>query len=150
MSANDLKATTISPAGDWIKVNIPVSKANNMLGAEYTTFTHTASNTQAIRTLSYSIPAELKGHIAAVHPATSFDFGGFKGPRVQSSSTSSSSGSRKAKRLMCKNVTPPCFTEFYGVPSEPATQSSNQIAVSGFGGQFAQSADLAVCPLLSY
>lgn len=41
-------------------------------------------------------------------------------------------------------VTPACLQDLYGIPSTPATQSSNQIGVSGFIDQFANQADLAV------
>lgn len=93
----------------------------------------------------YPIPSlpNLKGRIDTIHPATSFDFGGFSGPKRVVRSSSSAFKVSKKKRLVCTNLTPPCLTQFYGVPSTPATQKSNQIAVSGFGGQFAQTDDLS-------
>ena len=63
-------AQSISPAGDWLSFSIPVSKANEMLAANFAVFTNTDSGNQLVRTLSYSIPAELKGHLDFVHPTT--------------------------------------------------------------------------------
>lgn len=41
-------------------------------------------------------------------------------------------------------VTPACLEALYGVPTSPATQSSNVLGVSGFIDQFANQADLKV------
>jgi hypothetical protein len=41
-------------------------------------------------------------------------------------------------------VTPTCLQELYGIPTTPATQSSNTLLVTGYVDQWAQSADLAV------
>lgn len=42
-------------------------------------------------------------------------------------------------------ITPACLQALYGIPTAPATQSSNKLGVSGFIDQFAQTADLRVC-----
>jgi tripeptidyl-peptidase I len=46
-------------------------------------------------------------------------------------------------------ITPACVEDLYGLPTTLATQSSNQIAVAGYSGQFAQQADLTVRPVIS-
>lgn len=68
LSSNNLTTTPVSFAEDILQVSIPVSKANELLGANFHIFTNKASGKQTIRTLSYSIPAALKGHLAHVHP----------------------------------------------------------------------------------
>ena len=68
---HDVQATTISPAGDWLAFNVPVNKANAMFAANFSQFTHVRSGETSIRTLAYSIPANLKEHISLVHPTTS-------------------------------------------------------------------------------
>lgn len=68
LQSNGLTATTITPAGDWLAVSMPVSKANAMLGAQFSTFTHTQTGAQNVRTLAYSIPSALQGHLDFVHP----------------------------------------------------------------------------------
>lgn len=42
------------------------------------------------------------------------------------------------------SVTPACLQSLYGIPSTPATQSSNKIGVSGFIDQYANKKDLQV------
>ncbi len=68
LSENSISATTISPAGDWLAFEIPVSKANELLDADFTVFQHTETGDQSIRTLSYSVPSDLTSHIELVHP----------------------------------------------------------------------------------
>ena len=70
LKENDITAQTSSPAGDWLSFSIPVSKANELLDTQFTVFTHDETNTQSVRTLAYSIPADLAGHVLLVHPTT--------------------------------------------------------------------------------
>lgn len=68
LANNGVHATSISPAGDWMAIEVPVSKANELLGAHFSVYKDDTTGRQIIRTLSYSIPAELKGHLDLVHP----------------------------------------------------------------------------------
>ena len=63
-----VNATTVSPAGDWLSITVPVSTANELFGTEFAVFTHSKTGKETIRTLSYSIPSELTGHLDFVHP----------------------------------------------------------------------------------
>lgn len=72
LQENDITATTLTPAGDWVEFQIPVSKANEIFNADYSVFKHESTGKQTIRTLSYSIPEELTDHVAIVHPTTTF------------------------------------------------------------------------------
>nr|ABB73029.1 family S53 protease [Phanerodontia chrysosporium] len=138
-----LNATTVSPAGDWLSVTIPVSKANEIFDADFAVYTHFATGKQAIRTMSYSIPASLEGHLDFVHPTISFPspnpirpvistpLGGLEGRAIEPLASCSTSA-----------VTPACIESLYGIPTTKATQSSNTLGVSGFIDQFANQADL--------
>lgn len=68
LAANGLTSKTISPAGDWLAVSMPVSQASSLFGAEFSVFTHQATGQQSVRTLAYSVPAALLGHLDFVHP----------------------------------------------------------------------------------
>lgn len=70
LQENDIQATTASPFGDWLSFSVPVSKANELLDADFKEFVDTSSGKTIIRTLAYSIPADLKGHLDLVHPTT--------------------------------------------------------------------------------
>jgi tripeptidyl-peptidase-1 len=152
LKANGLEATALSPAGEWITITVPVSKANALFDADYQTFTHSDTGTQGLRTLSYSLPASLKGSIEGIHPATSFDFGSLKAPKLQVHESKplkrGESTEAKAKRALptsCKTqMSPTCLQQLYGIPTTSATQKKNSIGVSGFIDQWAQTKDLVV------
>lgn len=72
LSAHAIEASRVTPAGDWLSFQVPVSKANEMLNTEFSVFTHTESGQQSVRTLEYSLPASLRGHVKALHPTTSY------------------------------------------------------------------------------
>ncbi|KAF8958727.1 family S53 protease-like protein [Flammula alnicola] len=152
LSANNITAKTISPAGDWLQFSIPTSKANTLLNADFTVFTHSQTGKQFTRTLSYSIPAALKGHVDLVHPTITFD-NPFAHLPVVSTPKDLTATKREAESTIesravpssCGTVvTPACLQAFYGIPTTLATQSSNTLGVSGFIDQFANQADLTL------
>ncbi|KAJ7081328.1 family S53 protease-like protein [Mycena belliarum] len=147
LDSHDLKATVASPYGEWLTVDVPVSKANEMLDANYETFTHIDTGKQIIRTLSYSLPAELHAHIEAMHPTTGFGkpLTAGRQPVVTASDRpafNSSIHSDAVPSSCASTVTPACLQAMYGIPTTLATQKSNSIAVAGFIEQFAQTKDL--------
>ncbi|KAF8952094.1 family S53 protease-like protein [Flammula alnicola] len=152
LAVNDINAKTISPAGDWLKFSITTSKANTLLNADFTTFTHSQTGKQLTRTLSYSVPAALKGHVDLVHPTITFDNPFIHLPIVSTpkdvvtaSSKSESIIEGRVVPASCRTiVTPSCLQALYGIPTTRATQSSNTLGVSGFIDQFANQADLTL------
>ncbi|KAF8576677.1 family S53 protease-like protein [Ramaria rubella] len=141
LSANGLTASTVSPAGDWLSVSIPVSKANDLLGTKFSSFTNQQTGKQTIRTLSYSIPASLQGHIELIHPTTTFP-ASFGTPKFTTPVKARNLTSEAVPASCATTVTPDCLQALYGIPATKATQSSNKLGVSGFIDQFAQTADL--------
>ncbi|KAI0674061.1 family S53 protease-like protein [Trametes maxima] len=134
LGEHGLIATLLTPAGDWMEIQVNVSQANALLAADFALFKHGSADLEAIRTLSYSIPAGLKGHIDLVHPTTAFPepvdvnirMGkrAFHTPAVPRDSTSN-----------CSNgTTPACLQELYNIPSTPASISSNKLGVTGHFG----------------
>ncbi|KAI0823344.1 family S53 protease [Trametes gibbosa] len=148
LKENDIDAATASPAGDWLSFSIPVSKANALLDADFTVFNHTATGKTSIRTLSYSIPADLKGHLDFVHPTTVFaqPFTGsvfsFVPSRADKPAPAVNLTSNAVPASCATTITPACLQALYGIPATPATQKSNTLGVSGFIEQFANQQDL--------
>lgn len=71
LEENHIQAHKASPFGDWLSLSLPVSRANDLLNAEFKEFVDSSGKT-TIRTLAYSIPADLKGHLDFVHPTTTY------------------------------------------------------------------------------
>lgn len=70
LSKNNITAETISPSGDMLKIQVPVSQANTLLSAEYNEYTHDTTNQTRLRTLGYSLPETVKDHVAFIYPTT--------------------------------------------------------------------------------
>ncbi|KAF7375849.1 Peptidase S53 domain-containing protein [Mycena sanguinolenta] len=137
LTENGISSTPVTPAGDIIEIAIPVSKANDLLSTEFSTFTHVDSGKTSIRTLAYSIPADLQGHIDNVHPTTSFTR-----PLAVPKFTAIKAEKRAVAASCDDTITPTCLQDIYGIPATPATQSTNKLGVSGFIDQWANEADL--------
>ncbi|KAH9851330.1 family S53 protease [Lenzites betulinus] len=148
LKENDIEATKASPAGDWLSFSIPVSKASALLDADFAVFNHTPTGKTSIRTLAYSIPADLKGHLDFVHPTTVFaqPFSGrvfsFVPSRADKPAPAVNVTSDAVPASCATTITPACLQALYGIPTALATQKANTLGVSGFIEQFANQADL--------
>ncbi|KAH8985535.1 subtilisin-like protein [Lactarius akahatsu] len=64
---------SVSHGGNWLTLTgVSVSKANDLLGASYKIYRHAETKEHIIRTLGYSLPAALHGHVQTVAPTTYF------------------------------------------------------------------------------
>lgn len=64
--------TTLTPAGDWLSLTVPVSQANELFGAQFNVYTHETTGQQAVRTMSYAVPQTLAAHLTVVYPTTTY------------------------------------------------------------------------------
>jgi tripeptidyl-peptidase I len=126
---------------DWIWFKSNASDANTLLEANYRKFVHSNSGKELVRTLEYSLPVDLFDHIRVVHPTTGFSGSLGQDSQVLSTPIILDGIKRRAEppTAPCSSrTTPACLQSMYGIPSEPATQASNRLAVSGFIGQHAR------------
>lgn len=134
LQMNNVSAKTTSPAGDWLSFSISVGQANALFDANYSVFEHEATGSQITRTLSYSIPAELQGHLELVHPSISFDIPVDQSPDNATHPSFSPQDARSTRLITRQSnvascsefqfTTPECVQEFYGIPTTLATQST--------------------------
>ncbi|KAJ7718292.1 subtilisin-like protein [Mycena maculata] len=142
LSSNGIESTSLSAAGDWISISVTASKANELLKADFSVFTHTKSGQESIRTLEYSIPASLQEHIQVITPTTSFTGPRRAGPAfIQTEATVGPTPAATAAGCS-STITPTCLQSMYQIPLTPATNKTNEIGVAGFDDQFANMADL--------
>ncbi|KAF8585820.1 family S53 protease [Ramaria rubella] len=142
LTANGLKSSPISPAGDWISVSMNVKQANELFGADFSVFTHQATGKQAIRTLSYSVPETVKDHIELVHPTINFPVFNSRLPLMVSPVPKANISTNAVPASCDSQIVPTCLQSLYGLPASVPNQTASQIGVSGFIDQFAQQADL--------
>ncbi|KAJ6560627.1 family S53 protease [Mycena vulgaris] len=150
LGSNQLTASPLTHAGDWIAVNMTVAQANELLAADFSTFQNKQTNQTAVRTLSYSIPSALKSSINWVHPTVTFPPA--TGDTTSSIVTKTSAGTsaRPATASVSSDCrvtsswTPLCIQELYGIPSAPAKHAADVFAVSAFDLQFTNKRDLKI------
>ncbi|KAI9452793.1 subtilisin-like protein [Lactarius psammicola] len=64
---------SMTHGGSWLTVSgVPVSQANELLGASYQLYRHTQVNETILRTVRYALPATLHAHVQTVAPTTHF------------------------------------------------------------------------------
>ncbi|KAJ3728737.1 subtilisin-like protein [Lentinula raphanica] len=147
LSSFNVTSTPATPAGDWIKLSIPVKTANQLLNTQFSMFNHTESGQVSVRTLEYSIPSELQAHVKTIHPTTSFN-----GPLRGRSPITAISAARftpefeKRATVNCNaTITPACLQTLYGIPTTPVSSSTqSSIGVAAFSGQNANENDLSI------
>ncbi|KAI0646155.1 subtilisin-like protein [Trametes meyenii] len=135
LGEHGLTAKRLSPAGDWLSLEVSVSQASSLLDTNFSVFRHTETRTESVRTLAYSLPQSLRGHIDLVHPTVSFAVPTMRtaGPTIQKAGIS-----RRDLNAACGNGTiPACLQELYQIPLAPATQKDNNLGVTGFFGNSA-------------
>ncbi|KAJ4488455.1 subtilisin-like protein [Lentinula aciculospora] len=146
LSSFNITSAPATPAGDWIKFNIPVQTANRLLNTQFSIFNHTESGQTSIRTLEYSIPSNIQAHVKVVHPTTSFN-GPLRGrsPITAVSAAKFAYSIEERATVDCNStITPACLQTLYGIPTKlvsPSTKS--KIGVAGYTPQNANEQDLA-------
>ncbi|KAI0718016.1 subtilisin-like protein [Cerioporus squamosus] len=148
LSKNGIAATNSTLAGDELTIHVPVEKANTLLAANFTTFIHEKTNTSMVRTLAYSLPANLADHIAFVYPTTHFVPPASKSGSMTVSRRAvpplfSDKVARDNVPADCANtISPACLFALYNIPPDPASAPQNNLFVAGFNQDIAANDDL--------
>ncbi|KAI9451820.1 subtilisin-like protein [Lactarius psammicola] len=147
-----------SHGGGWLTVTgVPVSQANELLGASYQLYRRAGtSDTPIIRTISYTLPTILHAHIQTVAPTTFFAFRDT--PRqtahrhsVGATEASASVTSREPLSMLSsreeepKAIVPEILRWLYKTfLYVPLAKDRNVLAVAAFHDEFASPTDLTV------
>jgi hypothetical protein len=70
LTSHGVQPSKLAGHGNWLGFSTDVGTASKMFGAQFATYSHGATGTQAVRAMAYSIPENLKPHIALAHPMT--------------------------------------------------------------------------------
>ena len=151
-------AVSITHGGNWLTIyNVPLAKANTLLGAEYQVYHHVETNETVIRTISYALPAALHGCVQTVAPTTYFGApralrqtsklvsNGPKLPNgdleLQEASSTFVPGTPVPPRCSSA-ITPTCLRMLYNTLTyTPKSTSINKLGVTGYLQQFASESD---------
>ncbi|KAI9463951.1 subtilisin-like protein [Lactarius psammicola] len=139
--------------GNWLMVTgVPVSQANDILGSSYQLYHHVETNDTVLRTISYSLPEALHGHIQTVVPTTYFGSPLTEGkiPRMRPSATvevRAKAGSGELVTVSSRDkeerVTPADLRWLYKTMGYvPAAPDRNALGIAGYLGQWPSPQDL--------
>ncbi|KAI9452110.1 subtilisin-like protein [Lactarius psammicola] len=144
-------SVSMTLGGNWLKViGVPVLQANDILGASYQLYLHGETNGTVLRTVSYSLPGALHGHIQTVVPTTYFG-----SPRMEWKQRPNGVAAARIKAGLREHVTvlPSREDENFVSPSYvrwlykttgyvPTVVDMNEIGIAGFRGQYPNPEDL--------
>ncbi|KAH9164752.1 subtilisin-like protein [Lactarius sanguifluus] len=135
-----LSNVSTSHGGNWLTVTrVPVSAANELLGASYQLYRYAGTNETILRTAGYALPAALHVHVQTVAPTTYF------GSPMTLRKSSRGHRGRAVAALSTRDglVTPAILRSMYNsVTYQPAATEQNRIGVMGFHGEYASDEDL--------
>jgi tripeptidyl-peptidase-1 len=125
---------------------------------KYNIYRHSKTSEYVVRTLSYSLPTILFGHVDVIAPTTYF--GTMRSMKVTSFMQSSIEPADSDINVMvdavdttnCSStVTPSCLRALYGTASyKPRATDKNLFGITGYLENYANFADLQVCTLLHW
>lgn len=99
---------------DWLSVEMPVNKVEQLLNTEYSLFKHDSTGHTMARTLEYSIPQDLHALIDTIQPTISFVTS--RKSHENTVLAKSAVGSRAAVARDCsRSATPDCIRQLYNV-----------------------------------
>ncbi|KAH3908194.1 hypothetical protein HBI56_191470 [Parastagonospora nodorum] len=141
LQASGIESRDIANDGEWISFRAPVKRAEEMMGAKFSTYqSKTRRDVKKVRSLSYSVPKEIRRHIDMIHPITRF---GQLQPERSQVFTQGSAVRTAAVNATCNTtVTPSCLADLYKFADYEVDASAPvSIGVNGFLEQYARYSD---------
>ncbi|KAH8978359.1 subtilisin-like protein [Lactarius hatsudake] len=147
----DIPSSSISMTlgGNWLRVvDVSVSQANRILGASYQLYQHVETNDTVLRTISYSLPEVLHGHIQTIVPTTYFSSPLTEGMRRRIQLRTGVEAREKAGSVLSSRdedgVTPSYLRTLYRTSGyAPKATDRNALGIAGYAGDFPNPQDLA-------
>ncbi|KAI9431927.1 subtilisin-like protein [Lactarius indigo] len=134
-----LSSVSMTHGGGWLTLTgVPVSTANDLLGASYQHFLHAETNETVLRTISYALPAVLHAHVQTVVPTTFFGSPQTprQTPRVRRNGV---------ETPQANYVTPSYLRWMYNTLAYvPSAADRNVFGTVGFKGRYASQDDLTI------
>ncbi|KAH9010435.1 subtilisin-like protein [Lactarius pseudohatsudake] len=138
-------SVSVTHGGSFLTVTaVSVSQANDLLGASYQLYTHTKTNETIVRTLGYSLPVVLHGHVQTVAPTTFFSspVTQWQTPRKRSGVAAVRPGQSPSRRDDA-DVTPAFLRWLYSTAAYvPSAMDRNKVGVTGYKQEYPSPADL--------
>jgi tripeptidyl-peptidase-1 len=136
-----------SATGDWIRCNISVRDAEQLLGTSYSTYQHNTDGSLMIRTPEWSLPHNLHAHVSTIQPTNSFMRANPRRSTLKFPTKVKSSNIQDNPAPLAKNatvaqacsgslVTPGCLRTLYGtINYTPQATNQTFMALCDFLGE---------------
>ncbi|KAI9442986.1 subtilisin-like protein [Lactarius indigo] len=143
-------SVSTSHGGGWLTLTgVPISQANELLGASYQLYRSTGTNdTTILRTVSYALPAVLHRHVQTIVPTTHFASMHTMRQRPQRHSVEAIADMTSRESVMVRSqsndiVTPADLRWLYRtIAYVPRAKDQNLLGVAGFMNDYPSPADL--------
>ncbi|PQE08270.1 tripeptidyl-peptidase 1 precursor protein [Rutstroemia sp. NJR-2017a BVV2] len=137
---------TVSARGDSVILEATVSQIEELLQAEYNAYINKGLKEGAVRTLEYSLPDALKGHVDIVQPTTFFGLRAMRSTIKEHTAIDESAlfteGTAAVTGCSGTTITPTCLANLYSFTSAPATLTKGLMGIAGFLEQWPSKSDL--------
>lgn len=143
LEESGISSKDIKDDGEWITFHAPVAKAESMLSTTFKTYQNDVRrDVKRVRSLGYSVPKAVRGHIDMIQPTTRF--GQIKAERSNVLSQEAAAFSATAVNATCNNtITPSCLRGLYNFADyEIDPKGAVKLGVNGFLEEYARYADL--------
>ncbi|RPD69218.1 family S53 protease-like protein [Lentinus tigrinus ALCF2SS1-7] len=142
LGKHNIHPQTVSPSGDMLRIDIPVSTANALLTANFTVFKDKDADVTLTRTLSVTIPDDVEPYLQDIYPTTQFIIPlRPKDPSFQVATPPPKLAKRQIG-FCSSDVIPLCLETYYHIPAAPANATGNSIGVSGYLNEVPSEKDL--------
>jgi tripeptidyl-peptidase-1 len=157
----DISTASYSPAGNWIRLDVPVRIANQLLGCKYSVFQHKGEGVRLVRTPEWSLPKYLHDHVELIEPTNSFMRPMKKSPRSTVKFNSyvgaehvdfsygtdpTAAPNDSSISAVCNStlVTPNCLRTLYGTVNYTAKAENNRMAIANYLNEVNLRSDLKI------
>ncbi|PLB44831.1 tripeptidyl aminopeptidase [Aspergillus steynii IBT 23096] len=138
--------TNYEQDADWINFQTTVEKANALLETQFHWYNNKEKDIRRLRTLQYSIPESVAGHVNVIQPTTRFG-------QIQAERTTLRSKPKHIDENWLSKVsqnsshcdsiiTPECLQDLYNIDYEADAKSGSKVAFASYLEEYARYADL--------
>lgn len=153
----DVQPISESTNGDFVTLRVTVEQAERMLGTKYNVYRHDLTSEYIVRTMGYSIPRDVHGHVDVVTPTTYFGtMRSMKATHFLSPNANiiqddidfqkdiHKLGNLASVPASCgRTITPSCLRSLYNTASYTVkANATNKLGIVGYLEEFANFADL--------
>lgn len=135
----------LSPRSDSVIVTASIAQVEILLNAEYSQFVRSGSGETVIRTLEFSLPDVLKGHVDMVQPTTFFGLKAMRSflsePIPITENVFNTEGVEAVTGCSGSQITPKCLANLYSFTSATAL-TVGKMGIAGFLEEWPSKSDL--------